>query len=80
MTTIYRIHASELSVNIINSIKEAFKGKMIDIVVTETPEETAYILSNAANADLLFESINELEKGQGVSFTLEELQAKYGSS
>ena len=78
MTTIYRINSNELSVEIINSIKEAFKGKMIDIIVTETPDETTYILNNPANAKLVFESINELEQRKGVSFTLEELQAKYG--
>ena len=77
MTTIYRVNANELSIEVINSIKEAFKDKSIDIIVTETPDETNYVLSNRANAELLFESINELERGQGASFSVEELQAKY---
>ena len=78
MTTIYRVNANDLSVDVINSIKEAFKDKLIDIIVTETPDETSYILSKKANAQLLFESIGELENGRGISFTVEELQAKYG--
>ena len=74
MTTIYRVNANDLSVDVINSIKEAFRDKLIDIIVTETPDETSYILSNQANAQLLFESIDELENGRGISFTVEELQ------
>jgi hypothetical protein len=79
MTTIYRVNANELSLEVINSIKEVFKDKLIDIIVTETPDETNYILSNKVNAQLLFESIDELESGRGINFTVEELQAKYGA-
>ncbi len=79
MTTIYRLNANDLSPNIINSIREAFKGKTIDIIVMETTDETEYLLSNPANVNSIFQSISELEQGQGTLFTVEELQAKYGS-
>lgn len=35
MTTIYRLHVNELSVEVINSIKAAFKDKMVEIVVSD---------------------------------------------
>lgn len=35
MTTIYRLHVNELSVEVINSIKAAFKDKTVEIVVSD---------------------------------------------
>lgn len=80
MTTIYRLNVNDLSVDILNSIKEAFKGKTVDIIVTETTDETGYLMANVANANNILQSISELEQGQGTTFTIEELQAKYGGS
>lgn len=35
MTTIYRLHVNELSVDLLDSIKAAFKNKMGEIVVSD---------------------------------------------
>jgi hypothetical protein len=35
MTTTYRLHTNELSIEVINSIKAAFKDKIVEIVVSD---------------------------------------------
>ncbi len=35
MTTTYRLHVNELSTEVINSIKAAFKDKIVEIVVSD---------------------------------------------
>ncbi len=78
MTTIYRLHVNELSVEIINSIKAAFKDKTVEIIVRDTEDETEYLLATETNRKHLLDSMKELEEGKGVTFTIEELQEKYG--
>ncbi len=77
MTTIYRLHVNELSVEVINPIKAAFKDKTVEIIVTDAAGETEYRLTTEANRKHLFDSMKELEEGKDVTFTVEELQEKY---
>lgn len=77
MTTTYRLNTKELSSKIIDSIKEAFQGKDIEITVTDAVDETEYLLSTEANKKQLYKSIEELEQGKGVTMTLAEVQEKY---
>ncbi len=69
---------NELTIEVINSIKAAFKNKTISITVSEVIDETEYLLSSKANRDHLEKSTRELEEGKGIVFTVEELQHKYG--
>ncbi len=62
---------------IIKSIKEAFGDKGIEITVTNAADETEYLLSTEANKKQLYTSMEDLEKGKGVTMTLAELQEKY---
>lgn len=78
MVTTYRIHVNELSTELLESIKATFKNKTVDIVVAEAADETAYLLANEANRRHIFESIEQLEQGKGVTMTVEELLEKYG--
>ena len=79
MTATYKVDVDEeLSADILQSIKEAFKGKTVDIVVTESIDETEYLLSSPANRASIMKSIKELEEGKGISFTIEELKERYG--
>lgn len=81
MTTTYRLKVEDLSIEVINSIKEAFKGKStIEITVTEAMDETDYILASEANARFIYDSTRELQNGEGTSFSVEELRSKYGSN
>lgn len=78
MTATYTLAAEEITVDILQSIKEAFKGKTVDIVVSETMDETEYLLSSPANRESLLRSMKELEEGKGITFTIEELKERYG--
>ncbi len=77
MIATYKLNAKELSDEVIKSIKEAFKDKEIEITVTDTIDETDYLLSTEANKKFLYKSIDDLEKNQGIPMTLSELQQKY---
>ncbi len=79
MTTTYHLNVNELSVEVINSIKAAFKDKVVDITVSEAMDETEYLLSSPANRESLERSIQDLKEGKGITFTLEEFQKKYGN-
>ena len=53
MTTTYHLNVNELSVELLNSIKAAFKDKTVDITVSESMDETEYLLSSEANKKML---------------------------
>jgi len=77
MTTTYKLNANQLSEDILRSIKEAFKDKEIEIVVSDSVDETEYLLSTEANKKHLYKSIEELVEGKGIAMTLVSLQEKY---
>ena len=64
---------------LVNSIKEAFKGKNIEISVTESLDDTAYLLASENNRMHLLQSVKDLEKGKGITMTVEELHKKYNA-
>lgn len=65
MNTIYQTNANDLSVGLIESIKAAYKGKDIEIEVSEISEidTTDYLLSSPANRDHLMRAIERVEAG-----------------
>jgi antitoxin YefM len=77
MITTYRLNEKELSDEIIDSIKKTFKGKEIEIIVSEVVDDTEYLLSTDSNKKYIYKSIEDLEKGKGIPMTLAELQEKY---
>ena len=77
MITTFKLNTRELSSDLIQSIKDAFKDKDIEITVTDQIDETEYLLSTEANKKHLYKSIDDLEKGLGIPMTLAELQEKY---
>ncbi len=78
MITTYHLNVNELSLELINSIKAAFKDKDIEITVTEVLDETDYLLSSEANRTHLTQSMNEVKNDNTVVLTVEEMQQKYG--
>lgn len=78
MTTTFRLNESEFTEEIIKVIRHAFKNKNIEITVSDVLDETEYLLSTEANRKHLQKSIEDIEVGKGITFTLNELQEKYG--
>lgn len=65
MTTVFHTTAEELDENIINSIKAAFKGREIEIAVSEA-DESGYLLRHPANRERLLRAIADVEAGRNV--------------
>jgi hypothetical protein len=65
-TTYHLSSASELTADIIEAIKKAFKSKPIVITIEEEMDETAYLLSNPANRASLMRSIEQDKKGEAI--------------
>jgi hypothetical protein len=79
MTTTYRLNVNELSHELLDSIKAAFRDKVVEITVTEAIDETDYLLSSSNNRTHLQQSQYSLEQGNGVTFTVQELEKKFGT-
>lgn len=77
MKTSFRLNEKEFTDDIINIIRTAFKNKEIEITVSDFLDETEYLLSSEANKKHLQKSIADIENGEGITFTLNELQEKY---
>jgi hypothetical protein len=51
MITTYRLHTSELTVDLLNSIKVAFKNKTVEIVVSDEVNEIETFRKYSADED-----------------------------
>lgn len=78
MTTTFRLNESEFTEEIVKAIRSAFKNKEIEITVSDIRDETAYLLSTEANKKHLQKAMDDIDSGNGITLTLNELQEKYG--
>ncbi len=65
MTTVFHTTAEELDESFIASVKAAFKGRAIEIAVTED-DETGYLLRHPANRARLLRAVADVEAGRNV--------------
>ena len=65
MYTIYRLNASELDSQFVESLKALFKDKEIEITVSEV-DETAYLRRSEANKQRLLEAIRNVDSQTGL--------------
>jgi hypothetical protein len=79
MTTTFRLHVNEITADLLESIKAAFKGKTVEITISDSMDETEYLMANEANRKILEKSIQQAEDGDLQTFTLREFEEKYGS-
>jgi hypothetical protein len=77
MEATFRLNAKDVNSDLIQSIRQAFGDKNIEITITEQTDETEHLLSTEANRKHLYQSMDELAQGKGVAMTVAELQAKY---
>ena len=75
MEASYKLKASEINQNLINTIKKLFSGKEITITITPEPDETSYLLMSKSNEKHLMESIAE---EPSIRFTPSEFKDKVG--
>jgi antitoxin YefM len=65
MFTIYRTNAEKLDSDFLESLKAAFRGKEIEITVSEV-DETDYLLRSPANRARLLKAAEDLKLGENL--------------
>ncbi len=65
MFTSYRLKASELDSKFLQSIKNLFKGKEIEITVSEV-DETEYLLRSEENKERLLQAVRNVKAGRNL--------------
>lgn len=79
MIATYLLNENELDESFYQQLKQQFRNKKISITVAEAIDETDYLLSNAANAKRLLESIDNSKKEDGlIKIDLEKLKEQIG--
>lgn len=68
LTTTFRGESNELSGDFLDRIKAMFKGKRIEVVVTETSDmdETEYLLSDPENRKHILGAHDRVERREGL--------------
>ena len=65
--------AQDVTPDILEAIKVAFKSKPISITIEEELDTTAYLMSNPANKAAIDKSIRQLENGETILVKFEDL-------
>lgn len=77
MQSTFTLRKDELNMDFLNGLKKMFSGKTLNITVsdnkTDEQDETAYLLSNPVNKQMLLDGIAAIEKGNVTKVKLEAL-------
>lgn len=83
METVFKLKAAELDSRFIDSIKNLFKDREIEITIKPIQDETEYLFNSPANKKHLLDAIKEIKKNKNlIRFTsneFEELSEKLSS-
>lgn len=75
METVFKLRATELQNNFIDSLIALFKNNEIEITVRQVQDETEYLLSSPANKKALLDAIKEVKKNKNlIRFTGKEFE------
>ena len=69
-TTYHFKSAADINMDIINAIKTAFKEKPVVITIEEDVDETAFLMGDPNNKEMLLNSIAQDKKGDSLSFNI----------
>ncbi|HBD95428.1 MAG: hypothetical protein A2015_06030 [Spirochaetes bacterium GWF1_31_7] len=61
MTAQFKLNANEINETLINYVHEMFKGKEIEITISDVFDETDYLNSSDANKMFLLNNIADIE-------------------
>lgn len=61
MTAQFKLNANEINETLINYVHEMFKGKEIEITISDVFDETDYLNSSDANKKFLLNNIADIE-------------------
>ncbi len=73
MITTFHLSSEELNDKFLQKIRQSFGKKQLLITVEEDTDDTFFLLSSKENRHKLNQSITELERGDVVSVTAEDL-------
>lgn len=74
MATAYHISTDELNEEFLQRLKNTFGKKQLLITIEEDEDDTFYLLSAKENRDKFKQSLKELNSGEIVTVSLEELR------
>jgi antitoxin YefM len=70
MYTIYKLRADELDQGFLDTLKQQFQGREIEIAICEAADsaedETAYLLRSPANRERLLKAMENVAQGQNL--------------
>jgi hypothetical protein len=69
-TTYHFQSAADITVDVLNAIKTAFKEKPVVLTIEEEMDETAFLMANPANKAMLLKSVAQDKNGETISFTI----------
>ena len=73
LTTYHLSSPNEISVEIIEAIKLAFKDKSIVLTIEEEIDTTSYLVSNEKNIAILEKSLAQDKNGEHIKIKIEDL-------
>jgi antitoxin YefM len=75
METIFKLKAKELDRNFIDSVKNLFKDREIEISIKPTQDETEFLFNTPANKKQLLDAIKEVKNNKNlIRFTGKEFE------
>jgi antitoxin YefM len=78
METVFRLKAKELDSSFIDTLKNLFKDREIEITIKPTQDETEFLFKTPANKKELLEAIKEVKKNENlIRFSGKEFEELY---
>jgi antitoxin YefM len=78
METVFKLKAKDLDGSFIDSVKNLFKDREIEISIKPTQDETEYLFNTPANKKKLLEAIKDVKQNKNlIRFTGKEFEELY---